>query len=245
MEHQFEISLGQKDKLVVDRLTTEDIEVFLNQGQNEYIIDRLANNKVNISGSGNTLDDVTFDLSRKGLEDLRYLVKIISGIAPDSDVNNPSTIPNSKYFSINVPTDYLLFSHVLAKVTRNSITDTIGTKLIPYNQVNKFIKTKFNNPNIREPYVCLFESNSLLVIHNEKDTVNSIEYWYVRQPKQITKETIGTTQKPATEWTNTPELPVYAHTDIVRKAVRAASIVFDIENYQAQSIEEKDQVNRR
>jgi hypothetical protein len=210
----FELSLGQLDKNLVDRLNTVDIEYYLNVGQNRYVSQRF---------SGNNLYGTSFEETQKRVEDLRPLAKITKDLTSTTNITN---ITNSKFFSLSSITDYVFYINSFTKMTRDDVGSAsqfvIGNKLVKYNDINKYISNPFNNPIIREPLIVLLESNGLLLIHDANTTIVSLDVQYVRKPKKLTAETLGTALYPSASFTNTCELPEYAHTEIITMAVSAA-----------------------
>jgi hypothetical protein len=219
MQRAFELRFGQLDKVsdeTLRRLDSTDIEMYLNLSQDRFISQRFA---------GNNVYQASFEESQKRIEDLRSLVKYSPEIfvASPTPEQNPTSIPNSKYFQTNIPTDYLFFVNCTANITRATINGgvafNIGTKLIKNVEVNQFIASPYNKPIIREPLVLLIENNGILLIYESGDTLTSIRLTYLRKAKKMTSQTIA---GEFVSYVNTCELPEHTHSEIVNLAVAMA-----------------------
>lgn len=229
MQVLFENLLGQYNKEILDRMQTDEVEIFLNHAQT-----KLMNREFVEIGTEQEREKINAKLGK-----FRSLTKVQKAIV--AEVTNLTGIPNSKFFLLSSATDYMYYILSTSNVTRTdkpSPDFVVDNKLTSLELTKDFINNDFNKPYIRSPFVSLLEEG-LVVIHDTETTINTIDLYYLRRAKRLTSYPILGVY---TDYVNTSELPEEMHEELVTLAVQSAIAVKEPAKYQI-NLNESREVN--
>jgi len=181
---------------------SEEKDMFLNLAIQKFI-------KTRMSALSNEKQQGIED-SQKRTDDLRGLVVRTSPIVAASAAGTPvETIPHSKKFIL--PDNYMFYVYSQSHIARVDVTNGqwVENMIISHNELGKFIKNSYNLPIIREPRLLFYGNNEIMVIHDHRDTLNAIEFIYIKQPAVV--KSVGTKVN--------CDLPLHTHIEIVDMAV--------------------------
>lgn len=157
---------------------SEEKDMFLNLAIEKFIKTRM-NPLSNAKQQG-------FEDSQKRTDDLRGLVIRTSPIASASAPGTPvTTIPHSKKFIL--PDNYMFYVYSQSHIARTGVTtgQWVKNTVITHAELDKFIMNAYNVPIIREPRLLFYGNNEIVVIHDNKDTLNAVEFIYIKQPARV------------------------------------------------------------
>lgn len=195
---------------------SEEKDMFLNLAIQKFIKTRM-NPLSNPKQQG--LED-----DQKRIDDLRGLIVRTSPVASSSAAGTPvATVPHSLKFVL--PDNYMFYVYSQSHIAREGVTSGQWVKntVIPHSELDKFVLNAYNTPIIREPRILFYAKDEIMLIHDRRDTVNAVEFVYIKQPAVV---------RSITPKVNC-DLPEHTHMEIVDLAVEM--IIETIESPRIQS----------
>lgn len=204
------MKLDKSSSFAIAAFEPSDILYWLNVAQDDIVKGKVFGDNKNPAKYGEGL---------KRMEDLSPLVYYTSQLNYDA-VSGPlkahSYHPNVATLSIasNI-SDYLYYVGADILITDpNAPTNTLPQEsiLVEERVIGKLISTPYNKPVLRNCYIYLKEGE-VNVIYDPFATLDSIYVSYIKRPDKLVLGTPGAGE------TNTSELPVHVHEEIVDRAV--------------------------
>lgn len=217
MHNAFRQHIDKSTSLVgsVDFLP-EEIDFQLNEAQDIFVKQRMF---------GTNYKQLGFEQSEKRIDDLRTLL-----VQSDKINLTQSLIGNNVKecsLPINSLTSPYLF-YINSSVYNSSDTQFQTGGVMQEAYINDYIKDFINNPYIRRPLAVII-GGSIGFIHSDEFIPIKCDITYIKRPKTLTINTPGTYE------TNTSELALHTHREIV---VIAASLALEnIESQRTQTFE--------
>jgi hypothetical protein len=218
MHTAFRLHLDKSTSLVGSPdFLPEEIDFWLNEAQDRFIKQRMF---------GNNYRQENFEQTQKRIDDLRnLLINSIGSVLTQSTIASnikECTLP------INDATSPYMF--YVNSTLRNSTPTVIQVKdIVNYEYINEYLKDSINNPYIRRPLVT-FYGDKIAFIHGDEFVPTTCDLRYIKRPKKLTLNTPGTYE------TNTCELALHTHSEIVIIAV--SLVVENTENPRVQTFEQ-------
>jgi len=220
MHTAFRLHLDKSSSLVGNPdFLPEEIDFWLNESQDRFIKQRMF---------GNNYRREKFEQSQKRIDDLRNLLILTTGISLNvsglginiREYNLPVTDATSPYM--------FYVSSVVYDTNGNSlqVKDTVE-------QINlrDYIKDSINNPYIRRPLVT-FYGDKIAFVYGDEFVPVTFDMKYIKRPKKLVLGTPGTYE------TNTCELAIHTHPEIV---ILAVDLV--VENIESPRVQTFEQIN--
>lgn len=208
--NNFNIEVDKTQDFEYPYMLPEQIDYWLNKGQERFIKERLYPKDPNLKG---------FEETQKRIEDLRTIVKQSEALTPVTSGTN---------YIITLPNDYLyLVRH------RCTTTDTCGIKnvggiLTIQEFINQMLKDPFWKPTAEEPIYYFLGDN--IVYETLGDfSVTSTNLTYVKNPVRIQ---LGSQYIDPTDDVDS-ELPEQSHQEILDIAVSMALENIESQRYQS------------
>ena len=225
MQLAIRLNLDKSTSLVgaVDFLP-EELDFWLNEGQNRFIEQRLF---------GNNPKQQSFDQTQKRIDDLRSLVVTMTNLSLSSSTLG-SNIKEVSLPISDATSPYMFYIDSRVYDSSNNVLQTEG--IVSYNIVNRYLEDSINKPYIRRPLVVFYHTGTgdkIGFIYSSTEFVpTKCDITYIKKPKVLTSNI------PTTYQTNTCELPEHTHREIV-------SIVTNllIENIESPRIQTFSQIN--
>jgi hypothetical protein len=220
MHTAFRLHLDKSTSLVGSPdFLPEEIDFWLNEAQDRFIKQRVF---------GNNYRQESFEQGQKRIDDIRNIlinsttiVLTQSGLASNvKECNLPVSDATSPYmFYIS---SFLSGSGAITMQVKN---------VVQYEYITEYLKDTMNNPYIRRPLVT-FYGDKIAFIHGDEFIPTTCNIRYVKRPKKLVLGTPGTYE------TNTCELALHTHSEIV---IIAVSLV--VENTESLRVQTFEQLN--
>lgn len=192
-------------------IVSEDIIWYLNRAQEQFI-DRQY---VLLRGKYTDNQDIEiYTKAQQAIENLRTL--IVTEVILNADISSVTHFDNAESVSISdLGEDFYYYVRSQTRVEPDG--DWVNNRLIEQENVQDFIKTKFNNPMFRD-YLVLIEGDNIYIFYDGQSGsgVHEVALTYIHTPKELVRENAESDQ------TTTCELPAHTHKDIVDLAVTLA-----------------------
>ena len=194
-------------------LVSEDVVHYLNRAQEQFIDEQYVLLRGKYTDEGNIN---LYQNSQQAIENLRTLVRTEQ--IGDTNISSVSHFDNADQFSLDDLTNefyyYVRSQTQLADESGTAGGEWVNNKLIEQENVQKYVKTKFNDPIFRN-YLVLIEGDSITVFYDSQEGagVFDVALTYIKTPGRLVLESPGTDE--VTE----SELPKHTHKDVVDLAV--------------------------
>jgi hypothetical protein len=227
MHYRFKIGLDKVDSLSSPNFIPEEIDIFLNDAQDQFIAQRAFRNNHKREGVEET---------QKRTDDLR---NIIDNFSTTTFTNNSDNKPNGVF--ITLPATYRHALQEEATVSYNDCTGTATTgnaDVVPtsHDRYNKIKRDPFNEPDEETVYRMGFESDLFELVSEANVTITNYSLRYIRIPQTIRYGTQY--QTPTTDVDC--ELSEHTHREIIALAVKNALEDIESPRYQSTKIELRD-----
>lgn len=230
MHYQFKIGLDKVDSLSSPNFIPEEIDIFLNNAQEQFISQRAFSNNPKKEGLEET---------QKRVDDLKNIISNYNTTTFTTTVDNK---PNGVFVAL--PSDYRHAIQEEATVSYtdcNSTTQTEQAEIIPINhdEYNRIIRDPFKKPDKEIIYRLGFEpaaSERFEIISGPSTTLTTYVLRYIRNPQQLRYGTQY--QTPTTDLDC--ELSLHTHREIVALAVKNALEDIESQRWQSSKIELND-----
>ena len=231
MQYEFKIGLDKVDSLSVPNFLPEEIDIFLNNAQEQFISQRAFRTNPKREG---------LEENQKRTDDLKNIIKNFSSA---TFIVNADNKPNGKF--VNLPSDYRHAIQEEAKVTYSNCKNVLTygvAEIIPttHDRYNRLIKDPFNKPNTEIVYRLGYERvNGVESFELLSDSTITISDYYLRYIKNPQVIRYGTQyQVPTTDLDC--ELSDHTHREIIAMAVKNALEDIESPRYQSSKIELND-----
>ncbi len=219
MHTAFRLQLDKSTSLVGNPdFLPEEIDYWLNEAQDRFIKQRM---------SGNNYLQKGFEQNKKRMDDLKYLISMhrnLTGLSTYAWYTNikAGTLP------VSDPTLPYMF------YINSSVYDVSGNSLqtgdvVSHENINIYVKDNINSPYIRRPLVSFVAADQIIFIYGDEFIPVGFDVTYIRRPKKLVNGTPGTYE------TNTCELSLHTHPEIVVMAVDL--VIENTENPRVQTFE--------
>jgi hypothetical protein len=218
MHTAFRLHLDKSTSLVGNPdFLPEEIDYWLNEAQDRFIKQRLF---------GNNYRQEKYDQNQKRIDDLRNILINVTGLTLTSstlgvnvkEVTLPISDANSPYLFYNHSTVYNNTSNALQVYTT-----------VKFENISDYLKDFINNPYIRRPLIT-FYGDKIAFIYSDEFVPVTCDLVYFKRPKKLVLGTPGTYE------TNTCELAIHTHSEIVDIAV--SLVIENTENPRVQTFEQ-------
>lgn len=203
MHISFKLGYDKVDSQSYPNFLPQEIDFFLNKGQEQFIATRLGPNNLLRKG---------FEENQRRIDDLRTLV--ISETLS-------STKLSDKQFSIDLPDNYRHAKR--AKFKYRSKTCGEGTseteQYVQHDDLDFYLSDPFYGPFIDQP-IYTFEGNQILVYTDGTFTIPECVLTYIKNPLHLSISAVGVNDPEGL--TNICELPDYVHEKVVEFAISSA-----------------------
>lgn len=210
---QFKLILDKLDSLNYPNLLPEEIDLFLNMAQDEFVKQRYGFTNTKKQGIENT---------QKRTEDLKAIIKnaILTPAA-----NSSENIDINAQFVV-LPTDHWFIIEERCTITYNDckgnqVTDKAYIVTINHDEFYDCITNPYRKPNT-EKVLRLMENGKVELIHSSDVTLNSYHLRYLKEPIRVDSST-----------NTTFELSPHTHSEIINIAVDIA--LEDLESKRTQT----------
>ena len=231
MHYRFKIGLDKVDSLSVPNFIAEEIDIFLNDAQDQFIAQRAFRNNFKREGLEET---------QKRLDDLK---NITANYRASTFTNTIDNKPNGAF--VDLPSDYRHAIQEEALVSYNDCTDTqqqINAEIVPisHDRYNRIVRDPWNQPDEEKIYRLGYEVNSGVetfeLVTDSNTTVDTYILRYIRIPINIQLGSEYQTPLPDQDC----ELSEHTHREIIALAVKNALEEIESPRYQTSKIELKD-----
>lgn len=224
MNTSFKLSLDKSDALNYPSFSDTEIDFWLNVAQDRFVKQRLYGDEPKHKSIKN---------SPKRMDDLKSILKRVILVADTGDNRGDGGI------AYIMPSDYKFYIKSETKISRaNIIVDTtaryVENKLITHDDLDKVLRTAYNNPILRKPCVLLeFDDDSTpanlgnIIVYKDADTsITEFTLIYI-----MNYNTISSVANPDVNC----QLPNHTHQEIVDIAVNLV-----IENIESPRVQTND-----
>jgi len=213
MHEQFKIGLDKVDSLSVPNFLPEEVDIFLNNAQEQFIEQRAYGGNPKRQGLEET---------QKRLDDLKNITKNFDSA---TFIQNSNNKPNGSF--VNLPTDY---RHAMEEEVEVSYVDCNNSTVITrpevdpttHDRYNRIIKDPFNKPDRTVVYRLGYERvnnvEAFELVPSANETLIRYYLRYTREPIRIQQGSIY--QTPLAD--QDCELSNHTHREIVAIAVKNA-----------------------
>lgn len=197
-------------------LVSEDVIYYLNRAQENFIDEQY------VFLRGKYTDQQNMDIyqnAQKAIENLRTVVE--TEVIANVDITDASHFGNAKSADLTTLTEEFYY-YVRSQTRLSDGGEWVNNKLIEQENVQKFVKTKYNSPIFRD-FLALLEGDNIHVFYDSQSgaDVYEIALTYIRTPGELVLE------NPTGDEVTESELPKHTHKDLINLAV--ALIVQDQE----------------
>lgn len=203
------VNLGVQrvDSNAYDSLLEDEILYYLNRAQEEYIEQQY----VLIRGKHGDENIQIYEASQKAIENLRTI--IITELAGNGNISAVSNYPNAKSYDLTDLTDTFFF-YIRSQSQVSNGGAWVINDLINQDKIEKYIQTRNNTPIFRN-FPVLLEGNNMYVFYDTQTNsdVYDLSITFIKSPDKLVTATPGAGE------TNTCELPIHTHQDIVNYTV--------------------------
>ncbi len=252
MHNAFRLNLDKSSSLVGNPdFLPEEIDYWLNEAQDRFIKQRMFGNNNKREG---------FEQGTKRINDLHTLVCNTYDTYYSAGPPTFPTIPlhssslGSNVVEATIPLiEYNPYMYYISSIlyTGTGAISLNSGEIIDSKNLTKYISDSINTPFIRRPLVYFYNNvTSSIVINNQTIAFiydpsssfypTSFNMIYIKMPRTLTSQTItGYVTYPSNYLTNTCELPVETHEEIVNIAVGLV-----IENNESPRVQSFTQLNQ-
>lgn len=188
-------------------IESEDIIYYLNRGQEQFVDDQYVFLRGKYTDNGSL---EIYQTSQKAIENLRTLIE--TSVIGNANIIQAVNFKNAKTFSL--PTDF--YYYVRSQTQLADAGDWVNNKLVEQENIQKFIKTKYNSPVFRD-FLILMEGTEVFVFYDDQSgaDVYDVAFTYLKTPDELTLD-----DTPGSGETNESQLPKHTHQDIIDLSVR-------------------------
>lgn len=231
MHYRFKIGLDKVDSLSLPNFIAEEIDIFLNDAQDQFIAQRAFKNNFKREG---------LEENQKRLDDLKNIISNYNTTTFTTSADNKT---NAVFVAL--PTDYRHAIQEEAVVTYQNCKDvqTSGeAEIIPisHDRYNRIKKDPFNKPDDEIVHRLGYEysgANEIFeLVHSSTVTINNYILRYIRIPQTIQ---LGSEYETPVADVDC-ELSEHTHREIVALAVKNALEEIESPRYQTSKIELRD-----
>jgi len=217
MHQAFRLQLDKSSSLVGNPdFLPEEIDYWLNEAQDRFIKQRLY---------GNNFKQEKWDNTQKRIDDLKNIVILSGEIGLSGSDLGDNVVEGSLPINDSV-SPYLFYIN-------STLYGTFGAlqagNLIKFENISDYIKDVINNPYIRRPLVT-FYGDKIVFVYGDEYVPTTCDITYVKRPMKLVSGTPGTYE------TNTCELSIHTHPEIVIIAVDM--VIENIESTRTQTFEQ-------
>lgn len=231
MHDRFKIGLDKVDSLSAPNFIAEEIDIFLNDAQDQFIAQRAFRNNFKKEGLEET---------QKRLDDLK---NITANYRASTFTNTIDNKPNGSF--VDLPSNYRHAIQEEALVTFNNCADApeqIVAEVVPisHDRYNRIVRDPWNEPDEEKIYRLGYEVNSGIetfeLVTDTNTTIDTYVLRYIRVPITIQLGSEYQTPLPDQDC----ELSEHTHREIIALAVKNALEDIESPRYQTSKIELKD-----
>lgn len=189
-------------------IVSEDILYYLNRAQETFIDEQY------VILRGKYTDNENLELyqsAQKAIENLRTL--LTTEVIPDTSITDVAYLSNASSFDLtSLEEEFYYYVRSQTQLSQNG--EWVNNKLIEQEEVQKYIKTKYNDPVFRN-FLVLLEGTKAIIFYDSQDgsEVYQVAFTYIKTPAEIVLS------NPEDGQTTECDLPKHTHKDIVNIAV--------------------------
>lgn len=189
-------------------MISEDIVYYLNRAQEKFIDEQYVFLRGKYTDNGNI---ELYQNSQKAIENLRTL--ITQELIGNGDITDASQFDNARKFPLDSLTSSFYY-YVRSQTQLELDGQWVNNKLIEQENVQKFIKTKYNSPVFRD-FLVLMEGGDVYIFFDDQvgADVYDVSFTYMRTPGELVID------NPQVGEVIESELPQHTHKDLVNIAV--------------------------
>jgi hypothetical protein len=232
---EFKIALDKLDSSAYPDILVEEIDYYLNEGQDRFEKTRYGINNLYKEG---------FEEIQKRTDDLRTLV--VTNYVPVSTVTTEintykadfTTVYSDEEQTVNVTTTetYRFYLRGRARTVKTGCSSTYtNIKLFRQMEIERILLDPFNSPKLNSP-IAYFEEGIIYIVTDGTFTIDKFKLTYLKKPRVIRYGT----QYPTPTTDSECELPEHTHKEIVQLAVNIA-----LENIESRRLQTQEgQLNK-